>query len=292
MSPTRQALLALQTAVLLFGLAGLVGRQVTAPPLLISALRALLGGLALTLLLAAQGRSPWAAWRGRGPLLAASGALLGLHWWLFFAAIQRGGVALGLLTFASYPAFVLLLGWGWLRQPLARVDLLAVALVMLGLVWVVPDWRPSGTAGAAAAAGIASGATFAWLTLLNRRLRQAVPALSLAGGQMLVGGVLLLPLAGRQLTALTAPEAAWLVLLGVVFTGCAHGLFTWSLPLLRVGLVGVSAALEPVYGIAAAWLLLGEAPRGAQCWGGLLVLGATLLIARQPAEGPGASAAE
>ena len=290
---SRAALISLHFAVLLFGLSGLIGKAVSSPALVVTCLRSLVGALALAAFLALRRESALAAWRGRIGVLLASGALLAVHWWTFFAAIQMSTVALGLLTYASYPLFVTLLGWVGLRERPRRVDLFACALVVAGLVLVVPDWNFGARAGLATALGLASGFTFAALTLLNRRLTAALPPLPLVTAQTAVAGLLLLPLSVAQLPAVPARDWAWRILLGIVFTGLAHACFTASLQRVRVAVVGVVAALEPVYGIAAAWAIFGDTPSPAMLAGGALIIGASFLSLRRssapPAGPPGNS---
>ncbi len=273
----RASLVSLHFAVLLFGLSGLIGKAVTSPALVVTCLRSLVGALALAMLLILR-RETLVTARSvrRGPLLA-SGALLAAHWWLFFAAIQQSTVALGLLTYASYPLFVVLLAWLALHEPPRPVDMFACALVLTGLVLVVPDWNFGSHAGLASALGLASGFTFAALTLLNRRLIGVMSPLPLVTAQTGVAGLLLLPLAATQLPAVPVHDWAWLLLLGVVFTGLAHACFTASLQRVRLAVVAVVAAMEPVYGIAAAWMIFGDAPTIHMLCGMLLIIGASLL---------------
>ncbi len=274
---SRSSLACLHGAVVLFGLSGLIGKAVHSPALVVTCLRSLMGALALAAFLALRHESAMTAWRGRTGVLLASGALLAAHWWMFFAAIQMSTVALGLLTYASYPLFVTLLGWLVLHERPHRVDAIACALVVVGLVLVVPNWNFGGQATLALALGVASGFTFAALTLINRQLAQTVPPLALVTVQLAAAGLLLLPLASAQLPQVAAIDWAWLVVLGVIFTGLAHACFTASLQRVRMAVVGVVAALEPVYGIAAAWLLLGEQPTLFMLLGGALIIGASLL---------------
>jgi RarD protein len=267
----------LHGAVLLFGFSGLIGKAVSSPALVVTCLRSLIGALALAVALAMRGDGTLSAWRGHGVALLVSGALLAAHWWTFFAAIQISTVALGLLTYASYPLFVTLLGWVSLHERPRRVDAIACALVVAGLVLVVPDWNFGGQAGLALALGVTSGLTFAALTLVNRRLAQTVPSLALVTAQLSAAGLLLLPLAAAQLPHIAARDWAWLVVLGIVFTALAHASFTASLRQVRMAVVGVVAALEPVYGIAAAWLFLSEQPSALMLSGGVLIIGASVL---------------
>ncbi len=283
----RQALLALHGAVALFGCAGLLGKVVACPAIVITCVRSLVAAVALGGLLAArrQLRVHTQNTRGVGSAvaLALGGALLAVHWWSFFAAIQLGTVALGLLTFASYPLFGTLLEPLFFRERLRLTDGVACLGVAVGLALVVPDWNFGNTAGRAAIWGILSGLTFALLSLLNRRLTRALPPLRIVAVQTALAGLLLLPFAGPQLRAVTPVDWVWLVVLGVVFTGLAHWGFTASLTRLPVRLAGVTAALEPVYGIALAWALLGEAIAPRMLAGGVSIIAATCLatLARQ-----------
>ncbi|MDB6171656.1 MAG: rane protein [Chthoniobacteraceae bacterium] len=274
---SRTALASLHAAVLLFGLSGLIGKAVGSPALVVTCLRSLVGAAALTVVLALRHEPMPVAWRGYSGRLFAGGILLAAHWWAFFASIQCSTVSLALLTYASYPLFVTLLGWLLLGERPRRMEALACALVIAGLLFVVPDWHFGSQTGIATALGLAAGLTFAMLTLLNRRILSVVPLVPLVTGQTAVAGLVLLPLTAGQLSSIPARDWAWLILLGVVFTGLAHGLFTASLRDVRVAVVGVVAALEPVYGIAAAWIFLGEIPSVLMLCGASLIIGASCL---------------
>lgn len=282
MKSHRQSLLALHGAVALFGCAGLLGKIVSAPAIVITCVRSLVAAVALGGLLAARGQ--WRACRqavcnhrSTTVALGLSGALLAVHWWSFFAAIQLSTVALGVLTFASYPLFGTLLEPLAFRERLHLTDGLACLGVAGGMALVVPDWNFGNTAGRAAIWGILSGLTFALLSLLNRGLTRTLPPLRIVAVQTALAGLLLLPAAGPHFRAVTSADWGWLFVLGVVFTGLAHWAFTASLTRLPVRLAGVTAALEPVYGIALAWLLLGEASSPRTLAGGVLIIAVTCL---------------
>ncbi len=279
------ALACLHGSVVLFGLSGLIGKTVTSSALVVTCLRSLIGAAALGLVLAWCEKTDLAALRGHWRVLLIGGALLALHWWAFFAAIQRSTVGLGLLTFASYPLFVTLIGRFVLQEPTRPVEALACALVVAGLTLVVPDWNFGSQIGLATAFGLGSGLTFAALTFLNRRATKTMPPLPLVTGQITVAGLLLLPWILPEVGSIPGTDWLWLTLLGVVFTGVAHGLFTASLLRVRVTVVSVVAALEPVYGILAALAFLGEVPSVQMYAGAALIIGASCLTAL-PFAGP------
>jgi drug/metabolite transporter (DMT)-like permease len=276
----------LHAAVLLFGLSGLIGKSCHSPALVVTCLRSLIGAAALALFLVARRQVLSGAWRGQRAAMLGGGVLLAVHWWTFFAAIQLGSVALGLLTYAAYPLFVTLLGWLCHGEKPSQRDHIACGMVVAGLLLVVPDWKFLDGSATAMAVGIFSGFLFAVLTLLNRRLTATTPPLVLVTWQTATAGLLLLPLAAAHLPAVPAVEWPWLILLGVVFTGLAHALFTASLCAVPLAVVGVAAALEPVYGIAAAWLLLHEIPAPTMLAGGALIIAASLLPLTAPRPEP------
>lgn len=283
MKSARQALLALHGAVLLFGGAGLLGKLVATPPAVITCLRSLIAALVLGAWVLGQRRRDGPQ-RGASPtrerwMVLSAGALLAVHWWTFFAAVQLGSVTLGLLTFASYPLFALLLEPVFFRERLRAADLAAGLAVLVGLVLVVPEWDFGARPGLAAWCGLAAGLTFTGLSLLNRRLLRGRPALELVAWETGAAGLLLLPGVAPGLGAISARDWLWLALLGVVFTGLAHWAFTAALTRVTVRAAGVAAALEPVYGVALAAMVLGEPLPARTLAGGLLLAGAAMVMA-------------
>ena len=126
----------LHGAVLLFGFAGLFGKWLDLPPVCDRAgpHDRRCGG--------ARGpaRHRRAVRRPFDVRLVANGAVLALHWVAFFAAIQIASVAIGLLGFASFPLFVLVLERVMLGQRWGRREVVTAVLVLTGLLLVVPDF--------------------------------------------------------------------------------------------------------------------------------------------------------
>lgn len=79
-----------------------------------------------------------------------------------------------------------------------------------------------------------------------------------------------------QLPALSLRDWLGLAVLGVVFTALAHALFLFSLRVLPAQRVAVVTALEPVYGMAFAWLLFAQVPDARMWLGGAVIVLATL----------------
>jgi len=271
---TRQALLAIHFAAILFGLTGVLGELISAPAAAISLGRA--GFAVLTLLLFARARrSPVV--RGmtvaRVLALAGTGSLLALHWVTFFISVNVGGIAIATLGFASFPAFIALFEALVLRQRIPRAEWIMVALVTLGLVLVTPSFDVQDPGLVGLAWGLASGLSFALLAVANRRAAAGIDALQVATWQNLTVTLLLLPFAAVSLAHAPALDWFWLLLLGVACTGLSHTLFIASMTRLSARSAGLVIALEPVYAIAFAWWLFAQVPTAR------MLLGAALIIA-------------
>ena len=269
-TPTRQDLWFLHASVFLFGLAGLFGKAISGGAWAIVAGRTVFASLALLIFSLALSK-PLAVSRSDWPRFVVSGVLLALHWWTFFHAIGVSSVAIGLLGFASFPVFASLLEHWITRERGNLADHAMTALVTAGLLLVVPEYKLESTATHGLMWSVLSGFLFALLTLANRRLAAYGPV-RLALWQNVVAALLLAPLGWPVLLHASAQDWGKLLILGIVFTALAHGLFIGSLRSVPARLAAVVAALEPVYGIAFAWLLFSERPGVRTLLGGGVIL--------------------
>ncbi|HCF0167825.1 DMT family transporter [Pseudomonas aeruginosa] len=281
----RSALAALHGGALLFGLTGVFGKLASASPGGIVFGRALFAVLALGLFARLAGQ----AWRALGPAqwlrLALCGLLLAGHWVSFFIAVKTAGVAIATLGFASFPAFTVILEGLLFRERIHLAEGLLVVLVSLGLVLVTPNFDLASGATLGLLWAILSGLLFALLSLANRSNSGQVGPVQAALWQNLVVALCLLPFAVGELPALPALDWLWLALLGVFCTGLAHSLFVASLAVVKARTAALVFALEPVYGIAFAWLLFHETPGPRMFLGGALIILAIVLSARLGARG-------
>lgn len=273
----RQALLGLHVGALAFGLTGVFGKLALAVPLVIVFGRALFAVLSLLPL----------AWRHPRPgtrqilLLAGGGLLLGSHWLTFFHAVKLSGVAVATLGFASFPAFTVLLEGLLFRERIRPVEWLTLLLVSGGLLLVTPHFELASAQTVGLLWAVLSGLLFALLSVANRATVKGIHPFQAALWQNLTISVCLLPLAWPLLPAVRPLDWLWIGLLGVFCTAIAHSLFVASLSLLKARNAALIFALEPVYGIAVAWWLFGEQPTLRMAAGGLLILLAIALSARQ-----------
>lgn len=277
------ALLSLHLAAMLFGASALFGEQIAASSTMIVFGRGLFAWLALSAISLAGvagvkragARMPWHGLPASAMLrLLVAGVLLALHWLAFFLAIKGGGVAIGTLGFACFPAFVILLEWAICRTPPALADLAVIALVCVGLALVTPhfDWHAQATVGLAW--GVLSGALYAVIALSNRVLGAQASASQASWWQCLGIVIVLAPFALGESLTLPAAQWGWLACLGIFCTALAYTLFIHALRAVSASQAAIVIALEPVYAIAFAWLLFGTVPTLKMLAGGICIIGA------------------
>ena len=270
-------ILEVHVAILLVGLAGLFAKFLNLSPVVIVFGRAAFAcstlGLVI-LILKRQGSSrarlPW-RW------VAVLGVLLAIHWVAFFHAIQLSTVAVGVLTFSSFPLFVTLLEPWFFHERRRWLDLFTAVLVVAGLATIVPSFNFGNNVTQGTFWGIVSGLVYAILCLLNRRLVATQSALALTAGENFVASLVLFPLVLWEGVLPSPREILLLAILGVVCTALAHFLFIKSLKHVRAQLASVVTALESVYAILFAMLLLGEVPSLRTLAGGVVILGAVVV---------------
>ena len=267
---------ALHLAVFLFGLAGVLGRFIALPSITIVCGRTVFATVTLAgiLLLRRVPLSVPARELGRYALL---GAVLGAHWYTFFYSIEISSVAIGLLSFSTFPLFVTFLEPLFFREKLARADMGAAVLVFVGVALIVPEFSLESAAVRGLLWGTVSGSLFAMLTLLNRAFVAEHSPLKVAMYLNLFAALstcFFVPRGG----AVGQRELLLLAFLGVFCTAIAHAAFLESLKHVRAHTASIVAALEPVYGILLAAVFLGELPHARELLGGAIILGACAFV--------------
>jgi drug/metabolite transporter (DMT)-like permease len=256
-------MLKIHLAVFLFGFAGLFGKFLSCSPFIIVLGRTFFAALALFVYAKMFSRTPLFNFdRTSFLFLILQGILLACHWVTFFLAIQISSVAVGLVTFSSFPLFVTFMEPFFFKEPLKKRDIATAITVFAGILLVIPDMDFSNNVTLGGFYGVLSGLTFAVLALVNRKNAMVSDPIAVAFYQNLFAALFLI------LTILVSPI--------LVFTAMAHTFFIQSLTKIRAQTASVIAGLEPVYGIVFAFFLLNEIPGVRTLAGGLVIISATI----------------
>ena len=281
----RHGVISVLVALPFVSLTGLFGKFLTFSPLLIVQGRTVFAFGALLLALFFLRKKIFFSDLREWLWLALSGSILGVHWIAFFQAIQVSTVAIGLLSFASYPLFTTLLEPLFFREPLRVRNVFAALIVICGLALMATSTSDdsntiiSGSVFQGILWGLMAGFGFAVLTLLNRGHVRKHSALLITCWQNGFAALVLLPWSLSESWILSGKELGLLFLLGVVCTVGGHTLLINGLRHVRAQVASLLiAGLEPVFAILFALFLLGEVPSLQTLLGGVLIISTTVFI--------------
>lgn len=217
-----------------------------------------------------------------GSLLTLSALNIGAFQALLFVAAYRLPGGLAAVVGAIAPLWVMGLAWGLDGRQPARVTVAASAIGVAGMAALLLSsgavWDTVGvTAALAGTACMASG------TFLTRRWKPAMPVLAFTGWQLLLGGLMLVPLAWAidpPVPALTTTQVlgyAYLCLIGALLS-----YVLWFRGIARLSPVAVSSLglLSPLAAVLLGWSLLGQALTGWSLVGLVAVLASVLAVQR------------
>ena len=273
----KKAILSVNIAVLLFGLAGLFAKWISLPSVGITFGRVLFSSVTLGLYMLIRRQPFRISSKADLLLLILAGIVLALHWWAFLESIQRSSVAIGTITFSSFPLFVTFLEPIVFKKRLTAGNVLTALAVLVGVVITVPAFSFEDRYFQGIVIGMVSSLAYAVLTLMNKRFVNRYSGTQTAFCEQATAAVLLLPLALRANLQPSAADIGLLLFLGVVTTALAHTLFITSLKQLPAQLAGITSSMETVYAIIFAWILLREVPTAREIAGAVIIIGAVLL---------------
>ena len=280
----RIGIISILVALPFVSLTGLFGKFLTIAPLLIVQGRSIFAFGTLLIALVVMRKKLFFQDYREWIWLMVSGSILGIHWIAFFEAIQVSTVAIGLLSFASYPLFTTLLEPLFFKEVLRRQNVVAALIVICGLAIMAtsseePNAIISGSVIQGLLWGLLAGFGFSVLTLLNRGYVRNHSPLLLTCWQNGFAALVLLPWSLSESWMISGKDWGLLFILGVICTVGGHTLLINGLRHVKAQIASLLiAGLEPVGAIVFALFLLGEIPSLQTLLGGLLIVGTTFLI--------------
>lgn len=199
----------------------------------------------------------------------------------FFRAMVTTTVAVAVLTHSVAPVLVSLLapmieGTRSSRAPLAAI------VAVLGLVLVLEPWRGAALDASlllGAGLGLASAVGYAVSVFAARRLGGSVGPGTTLSFHAFLSALLLLPLAGAELSTIELVDVGWL-LLAILLPGVTAGfLFVRALTVIGSARAAVLALIEPLVACVVGFSFFGEELGALGAVGGAMVLGAAAYVA-------------
>ena len=259
MTETRRGFVQLHLSVLLAGFTGLFGRLITLNEVDIVWYRMLFTSL---ILLVFTGL-PRIGWR-KFLQLCGCGALLGVHWMLFYGSIKASNVSIGVICFSLIGFFTALFELIYKRR-ISGVELLFSLITVAGVLCIFSldaRYRYGITI------GIASSAVCALYAICNKKASVGVRSRTvlmyqMSGGLIAVSVIIpfyLLVFPSQQ-PVVVVPEDTnlWFMLCHALF--CTVGMYLLQIQALKrlsAFTVNLTYNLEPCYTIVLAFLIFGE----------------------------------
>ncbi len=220
-------------------------------------------------------------------LCAASGLLLAVHFWTWIASLEHTSVANSTVLVTTNPIWVALLSAWLLREKPRRVQIIGIALTLIGALLIfMADNTHSGAASAPAlgnSLALLGALAASGYLLIGRGLRSNLSLLAYVwlAYSFAAFALIIAALAGGE-SFVGVSSYAWLLIaalaLGPQLLG--HTSFNWALRRLSATFVALSILGEPIGSALLAWWLLDESFVALQLAGFIALLMGIFVAAR------------
>ena len=258
MQHSREGLLAVHAAVLIFGFTALFSKLLTLPALEITFYRSIIAFLVIAVYLAYKKQS-FLLNKAQDYLMAGVlGTLMAIHWVSYFYAMQVSSVAIGVIALYTFPVITVFLEPLFHGEKPHSADIISSIVVLFGIYLIVPDFSLDNSAALGVAAGIFSAFMLSLRNIMQRRYFSGYTASQALFYQVLVVAVVLCCFTDKAVLDIENKQWWLLILLGVVFTALPHTLFAHGLLHMKAKTASLIACVQVVYAAVFAALFLGE----------------------------------
>lgn len=276
MQHSREGLLAVHAAVLIFGFTALFSKLLTLPALEITFYRSVVAFIVIAIY-AAYKKQAFLLDSSRDYLMAGLlGVLLATHWVSYFYAMQISSVAIGVIALYTFPVITVFLEPLFHGEKPHSADIASSIAVLFGIYLIVPDFSLDNSTALGVAAGVFSAFMLALRNILQRRNFSGYSASQALLYQSAVVVLALFAFIDTETISIDDRQWGLLILLGIVFTALPHTLFAYGLLHLKAKTAGLIACVQVVYAAVFAALLLGEWLSLNVVAGGLIVVSAAM----------------
>lgn len=264
--------MSLHIAVMLFGFSAVLGQFVDAPAVIVAGGRVVCSSILLLVSALLSKRKIRLTRRMDYGIAVIAGIILAIHWTTFFQSIQSSSVAIGTITFSTFPLFLTFLEPLVFHEKFQMQSLLGAAVLLLGVFITIPEFSMENQMTVGILWGMVSSLSYAILTLFNRYLSHTYEAGTICLYEQGTAAVVLLPTFFFVQTRWTVENIVGIAMIGLVCTAIAHSLYVAAQKKVKAQTAGIISGMETVYGILFAMLFLGEVPGIREVIGGIIIL--------------------
>ncbi len=276
----KRAFIKYLSALLLFGLNGIVASHIALNSYEIVFLRTLIGSvLLLFLFLLSKGRFHIKEYKKDTLFITLSGIAMGTSWMFLYEAYQQIGVSLSSLLYYCGPVIVMILSPLIFKEKLTFPKIVGFATVLVGILLVNGNAVDGNINTWGLFCAAMSAITYFFMVTLNKQAKNITgmenSVIQLIISFLTVGIFMLI----KQGIIINVPANAWfwVLVLGVVNTGIGCYLYFSPLSKLPVQTVAVCGYLEPLSAVVFAAILLGEKMTLIQVVGAACIIGGAMI---------------
>ncbi len=276
----KKAFIKYLSALLLFGLNGIVASYIVLNSYEIVFLRTLIGSILLMILfLVGKGKFHIFTYIKDTVFIILSGVAMGTSWLFLYEAYQQIGVGLASLLYYCGPVIVMILSPVIFRERFTVPKIIGFLTVLVGIVCVNGNVIDDSSNTWGIVCGAMSAVMYFLMVTFNKQSNH-ITGMENSVIQLVVSFLTVAVFVGfKQGFILNVPSEAWIwiLVLGVVNTGIGCYLYFSPLAKLPVQTVAVCGYLEPLSAVFFASVLLGEKMTAVQIFGAVCVIGGAMM---------------
>jgi len=273
-------LVILHFTVFIWGFTGILGALISIPAVDLVWYRVLIASLSLFLYFKFN-KTAFKVNRKTFFQLAFTGALVGGHWILFFAAIKLSTVAVTLVCLSSITLFTAIFEPLINKKKISKLEILAGSLIIIGIILVF-KFETQYTKGIIF--GLISAVFASLFAIINSRQvkKYEAPVIAfyeLSGAFVWISIYLVFTNGFNHTLFLKNADIGYLLILGTICTSLAYVAGVSVMRELSAFRVALITNLEPVYGILLAFVFFGDMNKMTTgFWAGALIILSTIFL--------------
>jgi drug/metabolite transporter (DMT)-like permease len=197
---------------------------------------------------------------------------------LFAWGAERAPAGIGAIANSMTVLFAALVAFIGFGEKIGTRKAIALVAGFVGVVILASGRTAGQNVAPAALAGAAASFCYGLAANLIKRYLSDLPPTAVAAGCLLGATILMAPLAALTWPDAPIPTKSWIavVALGVLSTGLAYAFYFRLIQRIGAPRAATSTYLVPLFGVAWAWMFLGEALTPTMALAGAIILGSVL----------------
>ncbi|MFI3172461.1 MAG: DMT family transporter [Eubacteriales bacterium] len=263
-------------SVMLMSLAGVFGQLVNESSLIITLGRVAISFVVLLIILSVKKTNLRLESKKDYGVALLAGVVLAVHWSTFFQSIQMSTVAIGIITFSTFPLFLTFLEPLVYHENIQKKNIVSSLILLIGVLITIPEFSLDNQMTIGIVWGMISSLAYAILSLLNRYLSNRYEGMKICVYEQGTASVLLLPTLFLVRTTIETADVLGIVAIGLFCTAFAYSIYVSVQKNVQAQTMGLISGMETVYGIVYAFILLSEVPSMQEMAGAIIILGVSL----------------